>query len=79
MFVYLTSLKTWQMLPALSRYSAEFSGVIPMAGKPSPAQNTGLQQADPLLARVGANLLAHIHEADQITEPFLREVFILFL
>lgn len=79
MFVYLTSLKTWQMLPTLSCYSAEFSGVTPTSGKLSPAQSVGLQQADPLLARSSANLLAHVHEADQIAEPFLREVFILFL
>lgn len=79
MFVYLTSLKTWQMLPALSCYSAEFSGVIPPSGKLFHAQSVGLQQADPLLARSSANLLAHVHEADQIAEPILREVFILFL
>lgn len=61
------------MLPALSCYSAEFSGVIPMSGKLFPTHSVGLQQAES-----GANLLDHIHEADQITEPFFKEVFILF-
>ena len=67
------------MLPALSCYSADFSGVIPISGKLSPAQSAGLQQADLLLARSSANPLARVHEADQITEPFLRAVLVLFL
>lgn len=68
------------MLPALSCYIAEFSGVIPTSGKLFAAQSVGLQQTDLLLAQSSANLLAHIHEADQTqTEPFLREVLILFL
>lgn len=73
MFVYLTFLITWQMLPALSCYSAEFSGAIPVSGKLFPAHSVGLQQAES-----GANLLDHIHEADQIMEPFFKEVFVLF-
>lgn len=54
-----------------------FSGVIPMSGNFSLHIVWACSRLI-LLTESSANLLAHIHEADQIAEPFFKEVFILF-